>query len=274
MCKLDLAQYKDTWDVIIVDECHKVAGTPTAVSMFSKVLSSLRARHKYGLSATVHRADGLIKCTFAQLGSVKYIVPREAVQDKTMQIGVRPVLTHTELTEECLNTDGTLNYTHTITYLTEALLRNICIVSHIEKNRPALILSSRVSHLEQLMSMLCADKRKDAVMITGKMTTKKGRQEREKALEDMRTGKKKYLFATYQLAKEGLDIPCLERLYLATPEKDYAVIRQAIGRIERRTDDKDDPIVYDFIDDISFFQRMWKKRVTTYKKANCYFVED
>ena len=24
MCKLDLAQYKDFWDVIIVDECHPV----------------------------------------------------------------------------------------------------------------------------------------------------------------------------------------------------------------------------------------------------------
>lgn len=26
MCKLDLAQYRDMWDVIIVDECHRVAG--------------------------------------------------------------------------------------------------------------------------------------------------------------------------------------------------------------------------------------------------------
>jgi superfamily II DNA or RNA helicase len=58
MCNLDLAQYKNHWDVIIVDECHRVAGTPTAVSQFSKVLNSLAARHKYGLSATVHRSDG------------------------------------------------------------------------------------------------------------------------------------------------------------------------------------------------------------------------
>ena len=49
MCKLDLSQYKDLWDTIIVDECHRVAGTPTAVTQFSKVLSSLAARHKYTL---------------------------------------------------------------------------------------------------------------------------------------------------------------------------------------------------------------------------------
>ena len=31
------------------------------------------------------------------------------------------------------------------------------------------------------------------------------------------------------LAKEGLDVPRLERLYLTTPQKDYAVVTQSIG---------------------------------------------
>ena len=274
MCKLDLSQYKDTWNVIIVDECHRAVNTPTQVTMFGKVLNSLRAEHKYGLSATVHRADGLIRSTFTMLGNVKYIVPDEAVKERTMQIGVKPVYTGTELCEDCLNTDGTLNYTAMITYLTRALLRNILIVSSIERGKPGLILSSRVEHLEQLMSMLAPELREDAVIITGKMTTKKGKAERIAALEDMRTGKKKYLFATYQLAKEGLDIPCLERLYLVTPEKDYTVIRQSIGRIERVCDGKEDPIVYDFIDNIGMLQGMFKKRKTTYRKAGCYLVEE
>ncbi|MDQ9823270.1 hypothetical protein RFZ44_07900, partial [Acinetobacter sp. 163] len=32
MCKLDLARYKDLWDIIVVDECHRCSGTPTAVT--------------------------------------------------------------------------------------------------------------------------------------------------------------------------------------------------------------------------------------------------
>ena len=275
MCNLDLAQYKDMWDVIIVDECHRVAGTPTAVSQFSKVLNSLAARHKYGLSATVHRSDGLIEATFALLGDVVYTVPTEAVADKIMKVGINPVPTGIRISRECLNTDGTLNYAKLIGYLAESEERNLRIIECVVANRenPALILSDRLGHLETLMSMLPADMREDAVMVSGKMTTKKGKAEREQAIADMRTGEKKYLFATYSLAKEGLDVPRLERLYMATPQKDYAVITQAIGRIARTSKGKADPVVYDFVDDIQYLVKAYKKRCTTYRKNGCYFVE-
>ena len=275
MCNLDLAQYKNMWDVIIVDECHRVAGTPTAVSQFSKVLNSLAARHKYGLSATVHRSDGLIKATFALLGDVVYTVPQEAVADKIMKVGICPTPTGISLSRACLNTDGTLNYAKLISHLAESDERNLRIIECIVENRenPSLILSDRLAHLETLMSMLPADMQEDAVMVSGKMTTKKGKAEREQAIADMRSGAKKYLFATYSLAKEGLDVPRLERLYMVTPQKDYAVITQAIGRIARTSKGKEDPVVYDFVDDIQFLIKAYKKRCTTYRKNGCYFVE-
>jgi superfamily II DNA or RNA helicase len=275
MCNLDLAQYKHMWDVIIVDECHRVAGTPTAVSQFSKVLNSLAAKHKYGLSATVHRSDGLIKATFALLGDVIYTVPAEAVADKIMKVGINPVPTEIHLSRECMNTDGTINYAKMIGYLCDNKSRNdtICNCIVTERDKPSLILSDRLGHLETLMSMLPADMREDAVMVSGKMTTKKGKAEREHAIADMRTGEKRYLFATYSLAKEGLDIPCLERLYMATPQKDYAVITQAIGRIARISRGKEDPVCYDFVDDIQYLVKAYKKRCTTYRKNGCYFVE-
>lgn len=275
MCKLDLARYKDMWDVIIVDECHRVAGTPTAMTQFSKVLNSLSARHKYGLSATVHRSDGMIIATYALLGNVVYTVPDEAVADKVMRVGIKPVGTGVGISRTCLNTDGTLNYTKLITYLCESDARNDviheCLVA--ESDKSCLILSDRLEHLSSLMSVLPLRMRDKAVMISGKMTTKKGKAEREQALEDMRTGRKKYLFATYSLAKEGLDIPCLERLFMVTPQKDYAVITQSIGRIARVCEGKADPICYDFIDNIGYLVKSYKKRCTTYRKNDCYFIE-
>ena len=275
MCNLDLALYKDYWDVIIVDECHRVAGTPTAVSQFSKVLNSLAARHKYGLSATVHRSDGLIAATFALLGDVIYAVPEEAVADKIMKVGICPIPTGVGISRECLNTDGTLNYAKLIDYLCQNEERTDLIVQHLVQNRwnSSLILSDRLEHLHNIIDALPLPMQEYAVMVSGKMTTKKGKAEREQAIADMRSGAKKYLFATYSLAKEGLDIPCLERLYMATPQKDYAVITQAIGRIARTSPGKADPICFDFVDDIQYLAKAYKKRCTTYKKNGAYFVE-
>ena len=57
----------------------------------------------------------------------------------------------------------------------------------------------------------------------------------------MRSGKyekEKVLFATYGLAKEGLDIPRLDRLILASPHRDKATIIQSLGRIERKFENK------------------------------------
>ena len=274
MSKLDLPRYKDEWDCIITDEVHRVSGSPTSVTQYQKVLNNLSARHKYGLSATVHRSDGMIAATYALVGEIAYQVPDEAVADKIMKVGIYPVGTGTSSSYKMLNTDGTLNYTKMITYLTEEDNRNALIAQEIIKNRDksCLILSDRLDHLERLIAHLPSDMKAKAVMISGKMTSKTGKAQREQALEDMRTGRKNYLFATYSLAKEGLDIPRLERLFLTTPQKDYAVITQSIGRIARTFEGKADPIAYDFVDNIPYLIKSYKKRCATYKKNKCYFI--
>lgn len=275
MCKVDLEQFKDEWDCIIVDECHRVSGTPTAVTQFSKVLNALRARHKYGLSATVHRADGLIKATYAMLGEVVYTVPDEAVASRVMTVNIHPVGTGVKMSTEYLNSDGTVNYCKLINYLTGNFERNQIILNDLQENRTHynLILSERVDHLKYLYSQLPPALKAQAAVIDGKMTSKKLKGEREQAIEDMRTGDKRYLFATYSLAKEGLDIPRLDRLYLVTPQKDYAVIVQSVGRVARTFEGKQQPIVYDYVDNIKSLLKSYKKRCTNYRKCGCKILE-
>lgn len=276
MCRVDLEKYRDEWDVIIVDECHRCSGTPTAITQFYKVLNSLAARYKFGLSATVHRSDGTIKATYALLGQVIYTVPDKAVSDRVMKVGIKPVSTGLGLSRECLNTDGTIKYAKLLTFICENEYRNHFISSILVANseHSSLILSDRLEHLSLLMATLPLSMREQAVMINGKMTSKKGKAEREQAIQDMRDGKKKYLFATYSLCKEGLDIPRLERLYLTTPQKDYAVTVQSVGRIARTFEGKSNPIVYDFVDNGGYFLKAYKQRCRHYKKAGCYFCEE
>ena len=261
---------------ILVHNCHRVAGSPTTVTQFSTVLGNLAARFKYGLSATVHRADGMIQATYALLGKVMYTVPASEVDDRIMKVGIQPVRTGVGISRECLNADGTLQYARLVNYLCGNAVRNKVILHHLRNNKrySSLILSDRLDHLRGLINALPAEMRNDAVMIDGKMTSKKAKAERDQAIEDMRQGRKKYLFATYSLAREGLDIPRLERLYLTTPQKDYAVITQSIGRIARTFEGKAEPVTLDFVDDAGYLVRAYKKRCTTYRKNNCYFLED
>jgi len=268
MCNLDLTQYRNYWGCTLTDECHRVSGSPTSVTMYSKVLNALAARHKYGLSATPHRSDGMIQATYALLGDVVYKVPDEAVGDKIMRVTIKPVSTGVENTRQCWNTDGTLNYVRWQTYLAKNLERNRIIVEHL-RDRPSLILSTRITQLNILMTCLTPEMRERAVMIDGKMVSKRDKERREQALEDMRTGRRKYLFATYNLAREGLDIPCLEDLHLATPQKDPAVIEQSIGRVARTCDGKQNPVVFDYVDNSPDASRYYKKRCTTYRKCRC-----
>jgi superfamily II DNA or RNA helicase len=275
LAKQDLAQYKYTWDVIIVDECHRVAGTPTAMTQFSKVINSLACRHKYGLSATVHRADGMIKCTYMLLGDVKHIVPDEKVKDKVMAVNIKRIDTNEDFPMDALDTDGTINYTRLISNLAEKTSRNLCIASNIidEPDRYHLILSDRLAQLKLIYDMLPDDLKEKACIIDGTMTSKKGKAQREQAIEDMRAGRKHFLFASYKLAKEGLDIPRLDRLHLATPQKDYAIIVQSVGRIARTFQGKQQPVCFDYVDSFKMAENMYKARCRHYRKCGCILNE-
>lgn len=59
----------------------------------------------------------MIIATYALLGKIAYTVPDEAVKDRVMRVAINPIATGVELSRECLNTDGTLNYTKLITYV-------------------------------------------------------------------------------------------------------------------------------------------------------------
>lgn len=271
LSRLDLEKYRYSWDTVIVDECHRLAGAPTKVTMFYQVMNRLAARYKYGLSATVHRSDGLIDSTFAVLGPVVYRVPDEAVEEKTMKVRVVRRNTGIPITRSCLDTDGTLVYAKLISFLTGNEGRNRRIAADLELNREHynLVLSDRLEHLRILIGMLPERLKQESVMIDGSMTSKRARAQREQALADMRTGKKHFLFASFSLAKEGLDIPRLDRLYMTTPKKDYSVVTQSVGRIARTAEGKEEAVCYDYVDDIAFCVNQYQKRRTHYRRAGC-----
>ena len=71
-----------------------------------------------------------------------------------------------------------------------------------------------------------------------------GASSRKKEIELKESETKDVVFGTYAMAKEGLDIPSLNTLILASPVSD---VEQAVGRILRKEQEVY-PIVIDVVD--------------------------
>lgn len=274
LSKLDLTKYRDQWDIIVVDEAQHCAGTPTRVTQFYKVVSSLSARYKIGLTATPKRADGLQNAMFALLGPVIHEVTRAEVAHTTC-----PIKIVTEQTDwmpdydAVLMGDGTIDYSKVIDDLINNYERFGIVASKIfELDGIAIVLANRVQYLESLCKAT-ANYGKRCICLSGQGQSKKAKAERKEALERLNNGDLDCIFATYQLAKEGLDVPNLRYVVFATPEKDETTIIQSVGRVGRKADSKDYGIVIDFVDLFGLYQGYYKKRKSYYKKIGAEVLE-
>lgn len=269
LAKLDLSAYRDMFGAVIVDEAQHCAGSPTRVSQFYKVVSSISAWYKIGLTATPKRSDGLQASIFALLGPKLHEVTREQVAHNTCPIQVQTIETgYMPEYDAILQGDGTIDYNRLIDNMIHDDDRYNVIfgeIMTITQDAPTIILANRVEYLEAICGdLLGCGKR--AVCLSGKGQSKKAKQERKEALAALGNGELDYICATYQLAAEGLDVPALRYVVFATPEQNETTVIQAAGRVGRKADGKDHGIVIDFIDDFGMYRGWYTKRLRYYKK--------
>ena len=144
---------------------------------------------------------------------------------------------------------GKLSLPTMITELTEMPDRNRLIFQTIKDvrktTRQILVLSDRRFHCEFLHQKF----KTTSGLYMGGM----------KEADLAESSKKQIIFATFSQAHEGLDIPSLDTVILATPKSD---IVQSIGRIMRETKGKkNNPRIYDVVDHWSVFFAMYNKRL-------------
>lgn len=239
---------------VIFEESHH-----QPADSFAKVASNFTCVYQLGLSATPYRTDGLSKLIQCYVGKISAVITEDELKAEGKRIKPKIIQRNTNF-ESDYNYDST-SFNRLIDHLTNDLERNILISEDIyrevSKNHYCLVLSARVEHSKRLNDGLSALEINTEILDSSSPTKK-----RKEVIGKMNEGKIQVLFATGQLAGEGLDIPRLDRLFLVTPVKAKGKVTQFIGRICRTFEGKKDAIVYDYVDyKIGICQGMYQLRL-------------
>jgi superfamily II DNA or RNA helicase len=269
------------WSIVILDECHHVTS-----DTLQELIQLFWARYRIGFSATPDRQDMLFDVALDVLGDVFYA-------DSEDELRAAGIITTPRVHRIQTNFDyiywgdhqsdrkgncqvpwckKTSQHGHRNNYqkLKDALVmdkaRNglvvSCLMSQIMTGPHIhLVVSDEVRQLEALIASY--EHRTKNVkgdlppvyLLTGRQT-KKQRREIVEALEHAENA---VLFST--VAKEGLDIPAIDRIYLPFPNKQPANTEQKIGRGTRAMVGKGQTLIFDFCDtNIIVLRRQFKNR--------------
>ena len=244
---------------VIVDECHH-----TSAEVFSRALHSVNFDHSLGLSATIRRKDGLGHVFQWFLGPVVYRSKRakeSGVEVEAWEFDGRDPAYR----EECWIFGKQINMARMISNVCGHLPRTEFIARRAMEARAAgrktLILSERRAHLIDIDRCLrkafaeAGDEPSVGFYVGGL------KQEELKRSEGCSV-----VLGTYAMAAEGMDIPALNTLIMASPKTD---IEQSVGRVLRvKADDRTvRPLIVDVVDPFSVFSSQARKRAAYYKKC-------
>jgi superfamily II DNA or RNA helicase len=244
----------DSFGFIIFDECHHLGA-----EVFSRALPKLTSTYMLGLSATPDRKDGLSKVFEHYLGETVYCVKEREPDTVSLKL-IKYFSDNDEYCDPEINFRGQLNSPAMITkvcaykHRTEVMIKEIKDL--VSEGRRILVLSERRDHLEYFYNSLTNRKICSCGYYVGGM--------KQDDLNE--SSKKQVVLGTFHLASEGMDVPELNTVILASPKTD---IQQSIGRIFRQKaeDRTHQPLIIDIIDEnIKSFKNKFYQRNKIYKK--------
>ena len=245
----DLSIFKG-FGFTIIDECHHI-GAET----FSKSLFKINSYYMLGLSATPKRKDGLSIVFELFLGD--YVYKQQDSKKVNTEVNLIEYVDDSGYNQEKLMYNGKVNVPKMINNICENKNRTKMIIDIIklcieDEDTQILILSDRRNHLSDIHDMIVENNICTVGFYVG------GMKEKDLKLSES----KKVLLGTYSMSSEGMDIPTLNTLIMASPKSD---IQQSIGRIQRKAH-QIVPRIFDIIDNFSTFGNQKNKRLALYHK--------
>ena len=271
------------FSMIILDECQGIGPNKLTKSgkgysyeekiqtynLMGRVLQWFNARKKFGMSDGAVRSDGQTDCVYFSLGKIIYETKFDDMVAEKNIIKPKLVVRRTNFEFE-KPIDPSQEYTKAYKELISDEERIQLIVSDLikEKDHFNLILADSIFYLRLIFGAMCTknpDLAKYACILNSSTPDKK----REEYIQKMRDKEINFMFAT-SLADKGLDVPVLDRFYNTFPGKFEGKKNQQIGRVVRVSDEKDDSLVYDYVDyNIPVYRKQFIYRVKHTYQERC-----
>lgn len=241
----------------IFDEVHHLGA-----EHFSQALQRIHCKRMLGLTATPKRADGLQKVFTWTLGDIVYQISGRPKDDAVVAECLRYACDDGDYADVPTDWKGDIVRARMINQIaaygprTEAILAWIrpCLA---EPGRKLLILSDRREHLAAFETGLRATGVASVGYYVGGM--------KQKDLDASAT--KQVILGTFAMASEGMNIPTLNTILLATPKSN---IEQSVGRILRLKPEERtvQPMILDVLD-AAFVECLgqWAKRKKFYTQC-------
>ena len=242
----------DSFGLAIFDECHHLGA-----EVFYRSMAKVASKYMLGLSATPKRKDGLSKVFEWYMGDIVFNQVKKNEDYAEVQL-IDCNFSDIKYNKEELNFRKEPCMPKMINNICEYLPRTDLIIKETIKynkiGRNILILSDRRGHLECIYNLL---KDYSRGYYVGGMKPDELRESQEKEI----------LLATFSMASEGMDIPKLDTVILASPKSD---VEQSVGRIFRKKacDREFHPLIIDIQDKFSMFEKQCNKRIQLYHKLN------
>jgi superfamily II DNA or RNA helicase len=255
LCRIpwaDLYERGKNFGLVIIDEAHHI---PAAT--FLHVLSALPARHRLGLTATPERDDGLTPFLHWSIGPMVARITREQLVASGHVLLPELHIVETKWIPRWEATSWTKNITALVDSPDRNRLLIKLIVDECREGRQVLVLSERVAHCERLAASI-----RELGFTSAALTAKSARAE---ILAEAEAKQLQVICAT-SLADEGLDLPRLDTVILATPTKALGRLEQRIGRVMRPAEGKSTPRVFDLVDRWGPLQGQWAGRRELYRR--------
>jgi hypothetical protein len=240
----------DKYGMVIIDEGHHVNS-----NTYLKVINNLPAKYRISVTGTVVRKDSKEILSYDVIGKPLISIKAEDIKHRVTNF--RFEIINTNIPMEIAFTERwtgqrrepVIDFTKTLSILTQNEERNAIIISKvldaIREGHTCLILSDRVEHNKNLHKMLTELGIMSILLI--------GETRKKVKWDEIRNDKTiQVIVANTSIASEGLDLPRLSALFLTCPSSNYPKLSQRIGRIRRHIEEKIEPVVYDFVDNLAY----------------------